>query len=1371
MAPYQTRGSRLPLRMAAASLVLVGIAFIQNPGLLVADTKFDLAVRPLEFLGRALHLWDTEGAFGQLQNQAYGYLWPMGPFFVLGDVLGLPDWVVQRLWIAVVMVVAFIGSVLVSRALGVRSDLACLVAGFAFALSPRMISTLGSISIEAWPSALAPWVLLPLVVGARRGSPVRMAMLSGLAVAMVGGVNAAATAAVLPLGVLWLLTRGAGPRRRRLMLWWPVFTLLGTLWWLIPLFLLGAYSPPFLDFIESASVTTFPTTPFDALRGTSAWVPYLDTTWQGGFELLRHGYIALNSGLLLFLGLAGVALGRRGHRQFLVLALLTGMVLVTMGHEGSTSGWFSSALQAQLDGVLAPLRNVHKFDPVVRLPLVLGLALLLDRAMGELARMRDSDTSLEKGPERLVRKLTPAAVVGLAMLGVVGSTVPATSASLTTTRPVLATPGYWEDAASWLEERPGAGVALLAPGTGFGSYLWGDPRDEPMQWLAGSRWAVRNAIPLAPPGNIRMLDAFEARLAQGRPSTGLASYLRRAGVQHIVVRNDVRPSGDVPDPTLVRQAVAGSPGIELVRTFGPEVGGEPSIDRERGRLVVNGGWQSRRRAIEVFEVSDASPAVTADALPTVIGGPEDLLDLADVGLIDDQPTELAVDADPGERPDGPVLLTDGLQDRERFFGRVHDAYSALLTAGDVARSGNPVRDYALAEGSRWSTTTELLGVQALAASSSLSDSTTAGGARPGNLPYAAVDGDPSTSWVSRDVASGDAPWWQVTFEASRVLNRVEVTASEDGGRERVRVVTERGSSRDVLIEGGSTRAVVVPRGRTRWLRVEGVRGGSGRVTLAEVDWAGKAVQRRIVLPRVPSAWGAPDAVLLRAARDDRTGCVEVDGAVRCREGHAVEAEEPERLNRVLYLPTRQDYEVRVTATPRPNAAMVAALQRDAVVNVTGSSAVVPDLRASGVAAFDGDLGTTWTSRTVDTRPQLNLNWLGERTLRGIQVELEPGSPARSPRSLRLTWPGGSRTVELRDGSAELEPAIRTDRLAVRVLTGENATSVEQDGSRRELPIGIGEISLEGLGHAPLGLDDSVRRWPCGSGPSLTVNGAGVRTRLIASPAQLYAMRQVPAEPCATSSVDLDAGENVLSARGGRLSVPTRVVLESTVRRTVTEPAHVDFDASTRSVLPGSVGPYVALRENANAGWAASQGGKALSALVIDGWQQGWRTESRGEPVEISFAPERSYRIGLGLGAGALLLLLALTLVPGSRWPSSAMPSARPAAVPSVVLFAYAALCIGLIIGWWGIACLIAALAVAAIPRVRGLDALAWAGSGLLLVAAGGYFVRPWGSTSGWAGSWQWPHYLVALALSVAVVGALGRWPSVRRRMAGSSTRR
>src|SRR5690606_27946009 len=102
-------------------------------------------------------------AAGQLQNQAYGYLFPMGPFFWVGDLLGMPSWVVQRLWWAVVLLVAFHGANLLLGRLGIGSRFSRLVAALVFALAPRMLIGLGAVSSEIWPMALTPWVLLPLV--------------------------------------------------------------------------------------------------------------------------------------------------------------------------------------------------------------------------------------------------------------------------------------------------------------------------------------------------------------------------------------------------------------------------------------------------------------------------------------------------------------------------------------------------------------------------------------------------------------------------------------------------------------------------------------------------------------------------------------------------------------------------------------------------------------------------------------------------------------------------------------------------------------------------------------------------------------------------------------------------------------------------------------------------------------------------------------------------------------------------------------------------------------------------------------------------------------------------------------------------------
>ena len=1355
-------------RLFASCLALVALAFVQKPGKVVADTKLDLAVDPEGLLRRAVYMWDPEGAFGQLQNQGYGYLFPMGPFFWMGSLVDMPAWAVQRAWYAVVLVVAFLGVVKLAGALGVGTPLTRIIAGFAFALSPRLVTTLGPISVEAWPSAIAPWVLVPLVCGTRRGSPMRAAALSALAIACVGGVNAAAAAAVLPLPALWLLLQRAGPRRRQLMLWWPVFTLLGTLWWLVPLFLLGRYSPPFLDFIESAAATTFPTTIFDVLRGTSHWVPYVEADWQAGRILLTEPYLIIDTAVVVALGLVGLAWRGMPHRGFLVTGFFIGLVIVTAGHLGALQGWWAEDVHGWLDGGLAPLRNLHKFDVILRIPLVLGLAHVVAVAQLRLRRLGD-----DAGPQRVFH----AGMVAIAMVAVLGSATPMLAGKFTRVGEFASIPGYWGEAAQWLAERDSGTYALLVPGSSFGSYVWGHPADEPIQPLAGAPWAVRNAIPLAPAGNIRMLDAVESRLNSGEGSPGLARFLARAGVEYLVVRNDLVRSNDVPEPVLVHQALADSPGIVLEAVFGPALGGEARLDEGRGpRVVVNHGWQSVYPAIEIYRVSGAVRAVASTPPPVVAGGPEDLLRLTDLGVIGDEPTVLAVDADQSERSER-VVLTDGLRLRSAAFGRIHDNDSPTLTRAEAAQERRASREYVLGPDDRWATVARFEGLREIRASSSRSDLGVLGG-QPQHSPFAAVDGDLMTSWISGYRDGPDGPWLELHFERPVVPGRVGITLGDAAGRDvrRVQVTTDHAQVVSGPLQVEQRGRVALGSRKTRSLRIELAeqsRSYGARLDIAEIEIPGVEVSRPLVLPTLPHSWGTPDTVVLSASDGYTDGCVQVQGEVRCAPGRGGEGEDGALLDRVLRLNGDRSYSTTVLAAPRPGPELDQLIQQGLLVQASASTSTTSDPRGGALAAVDGSPGTTWVADPEDVEPALAVQWIGRRVVDEIALDLHESAAAVPAVSVELESPFGRRTVQLdRDGRGSFRP-LRTDQLTVRFLTWGRGSNLNFDETATDLTVGVSELTFPGVDVVPIRLDATPRRWGCGSGPSITVNGAAQRSALVASTAQLYKGETVEADLCISSTTPLNRGENRLVVGSSPGIRPEAVILDDgagsstalvrTLPLRVLDPSRAELptplDASTSSVV---------VRQNQNSGWQASVDGDRLAPMVVDGWQQAWELgQTREGTIDLRFAPSAVYRAALlvGLLTGLALIVIAATVRSGAS-----LPATGQSRLPLWLGVGLAVMAMGLVAGTWGAVAVVGALLLAWLGPARTWQS--WIS--LLLVApfaaaAALYVLNPWGDPQGWAGSDAAPQLLVVLTLALLLGVALRDRGPLPKRMKGRST--
>ncbi|MFI5889686.1 alpha-(1-_3)-arabinofuranosyltransferase family protein [Actinoplanes sp. NPDC051513] len=1285
------------LRVATCCVLLTALSFWQQPGRIVPDTKVDLVVAPGAWLARVLHAWDPSGNFGQMQNQAYGYLWPMGPFFALGKLLGVPAWAMQRLWWALLLCAAFTGVVLLAGRLGIGTPAARLFGGVVFALSPRILSELGPVSVEAWPTAVAPWVLLPLVGLARGPVPARRLLravaLSALAVATAGGVNATAVVAVLPLPLLWLLTVRPWRWRIAVAAAWGFAVACATAWWVVPLLLLGRYSPPFLEYIETAATTTRTTDVVSTVRGASHWLAYLGGAygpgWPAGWRLAVGVPLVVATMVVAGLGLAG--LSRRGlpHRRFLIAAALAGVAVVGLGHLSAAPGAGAESVRVWLDAGGAPLRNLHKFDVLLRLPLVLGFTHLL----GIVLRAR-APLPIPAVPKAgFLRAALLAATAGTALAVAAG---PALAGGLPGQGTFAEVPQYWRTAAAWLDAHAGAGRTLVVPGARFPSYLWGAPGDEMVQPLMRSGWAVRNSIPLVPPTTVRFLDTVESVLASGQGSPGLAAMLSRSGVRYLLVRADLDTGRtDSLRQLTVRAALAASPGLRPVTGFGPPVGGQPAGS------YVDRGLDIPVPALAVYEVAGAAAPVGAYDLAdtrTVVGGPESLLALADAGRLSPAPTMLASDQ-PAGLTTGGTVVTDGLRRREVNFGQAHDNASATMTATEPWRLAQPAHDYTptvsppnSAGATRWQTVARYLGVRDIEASSSYSQALTLVGNRPEHLPYAAVDGDPATSWRSAPGTAAVGQWLTVTLDRPRRLQQVRITFDLGADAIPTRIAVRAGNERHEIPVADAT--VTVP--LEGWFAVTditievtavwSVRLGYGGVGLAELAVPGVSAHRTLVLPAEPGSATTGDSMVAMATRASAPSvllgaapsvpsCFFADGLPYCAATASRGSEDGTALDRTVPWSLPGAYTAQLWGRPRAGPALDALLDR-AIAGpdtpwVTASSTGVPDPAARAGTVVDGNPDTVWYASDEDRTPWLRLDWASPRTLTGLRITLPDRAAAAHPWAVTVLTDAGSRSGTLdAQGQLRLDPPVRTDELTVLFGGVPEAVSFSPYANRFErLPVGVGEVTvLSDRGQSgPAGGAATVVRVPCGSGPALQIGDRRIRTAFTATVSDLLGRRELPMRLCETDQVKPGTAEGVVRvvATASAAASPARLALlpvsDGPAAAPVDSVLSIDrWDADRRRVTlaPWATSRILVLRENTNAGWRARIGARTLRPIVVDGWQQGWIVPAGLSGVAtIEFAPDGLYRAGLAGGA-VLAAAVVLAALPIGRSATAAVPPDR-----------------------------------------------------------------------------------------------------------------
>jgi arabinofuranan 3-O-arabinosyltransferase len=1236
--PRWEAAAYLTLGLLAAAAVIG-----TDPGWFTPDTKPEVYLAPFRTLARTLSTWDPDPHLGQPNFQT-GLL-PVSLAVSALDALGLPTWLLPRVWRTLLLLVAAWGAVrLFHLVAGERSSAAGRVAAATVYLANPYLVVAGATTPVLVPYALLPWLLLALARAVQAPASWRWPAAFALAFFLMTGMNAGVVAGFMCLAVpcylvyLRLAERASWSRLARPTLRCAGLALLVSLYWLVPAAMAGETGEAVAAFTERPQEVASTSSYAETLRLLGFWVQYFQQDGQpampGAAGYLTNPLVLVASFLLPVLAAASALLARAKARALAVLLLAVAVPVMVGLFPPATPSPFGRLLAAAFERVPGAIafRTTNKAGALV----ALAYALLLGFGAAELFRR-----SSPGRPWRAAVAAAVAVVLAVAML-------PAWTGGLYPVR--YRVPGYWRQLAAEVDAGPDDTRVLLAPGASNTAYRWGMEGPDDLNLSLFSRPSVvRTTVPNGSIEQANFLAALDLPLSTGSAEPRVvAAMARYLGVGEVVVRNDQRwEAFGGPRPSVVARRLAGDPALELVAAYGrpgehtvapvsdfypPAQAAEDAAVPPLQRHAVAGPRPVVRSepARGVMLVDGDSFAIPSLVRLGLAGGEPPFRLLGSV-----TPAELAASLAGGAR----VVVSDS--NRRRAWGsfRTGQNYSPTLRADQPL----PSSTLTLFGDPDTQTVTRLEGARSVTATGSGSLLT----ATPFGKPELAFDGDRRTAWTTGDF--GGAVGQSITLRLERPVAVGAVTLRpvlSDPGVQiaGVRVRVDAGAV-EVPVPAEPEVRVDVPDATTSSVTVEvtQVRGvGLNPVGFWEIGVPGVEVRQVARLPRALRNLAAALSPADRARLD--AAPIHVVLARAAGEAGDRFHDEERVLDRELWLPAARGFAVGGLAAAGPglpDPVVDRLAGAPAAVEASSSSRFFDELGARASQALDGDPDSAWVPDGRGPGEWMELRLPGERLDHVDVLQSVPkglvGVDAITAAEVSVNG-GRPFLVNLRQGRTRVDfPATRVRRLR---LTIDKVAGLGGQVRVSELQAGRARIPAAPASRGLRGCVELAR-----------VDGRPLRVALAGTVGELTAGEALPVRGC-NGPLRLGAGDHRVRSGPGWLvdllgfSAPA----PSTRLAPPAPPADLRVTESSRSgmtIRAGAAGGpyYLVVGQGYDRRWRATMDGRPLGPpLLLDGYSVGWRiSDQHPHRFEVAFGPQQTATWSF-VASAAGLVLVALLLV-------------------------------------------------------------------------------------------------------------------------------